>query len=155
MHAIESDMDIENRLRRLERRNRCLLILLALIVGYEATSYVNAGEHPQRIIADSVQTHSLSVVNPYGKQAVTIEVGDTGMVSLGVSDAEGQETIGLLSTPSGEPSICLAYGGKCRIVIGEVYRGNQPELSMQLRDKNGHSIWMPETANAFSPSTSR
>ena len=81
-------MDIETRLRRLELTNRLLLTLLLLIAVYSTIGKVNAEGHPRRIIADSVETHSLSVVNPYGKQGVTIDVGDSGMVGLGFSDVQ-------------------------------------------------------------------
>jgi len=139
-------MNFESRLKRLEWTNRFLLVLLP-IVWCAAISHVNADSRPRKIVADSIETGSLAVVNPTGKQGVKIEVGDSGMVSLEMTDVTGKESIGLLSVPSGEPSICLAYEGKCRVVIGDVYRENQRELSVQLRDKAGSAVWMPGTAN--------
>jgi hypothetical protein len=110
-------------------------------------SHVSADSRPRNIVADSVETRSLAVINPTGKQGVKIAVGDSGMVSLEMTDVNGKESIGLLSTSSGEPVICLAYNGKCRVVIGDVYRGNQREFSVQLRDKAGNAVWMPEAGN--------
>ena len=86
-------------------------------------------------------------VNPTGRQGVKIAVGDDGMVSLEMTDVSGKESIGLLSDPDGKPSVCLAYRSVCRVVIGDVYRKNQRELSVQLRNNVGNSIWMPATAN--------
>lgn len=145
-------MDIENRLKRLERTNRLLLFLLAIAAiafWCTASDHVSAAQHPANIVADSVETHSLTVDNPsYGKQALRVTVGDDGIVTLLITDVKGEETIGLGSVNSvGEPSICLGYRNVCRVVIGDVYRGNQEELSVQLRDKVGNPIWMPATAN--------
>jgi hypothetical protein len=144
-------MDLENRLRRLERTNRLLLVLLAIT----ATTFVCAAsdhgarlaQRPATIVADSVVTRSLAVVNPTGKQGLRIAVGDDGMVVLGITDAKGKETIGLISEPDANPTLCFAYRKVCRVVIGGVYRGLQPEMSVQLRDSLGHPIWMPGAAN--------
>lgn len=149
-------VNIENRLKRLERANRFLLLLIAAMavaLWSVAAGHVSAAQNPQNIVANSIKTHSLSVVNPTGKQAVTIAVGDDGMVSLGMTDVNGKETIGLLTEANGEPSICLAYKGSvCRIVIGEVQRGNQREFSIQLRNADGKPGWMPATANPVAAS---
>jgi hypothetical protein len=143
-------MDIEKRLKRLERTNRLLLLLLvitAITFWCTAGRNVNAAQQPVNIVANSIETHSLAVVNPTGKQGVKIAVGDDGMVSLEMTDVNGKESIGLLSDPSGKPSICLAYQNVCRVVIGDVYRANQRELSVQLRNSAGDPIWMPATQN--------
>ena len=125
------------------------------LIGYVTINKANAEAHPRKIIADSVETHSLSVVNPYGKQGVEIHVGDTGFVTLDMLDTQGRESISLLTTPSPEPSICLGYKGKCRIAIGDVYRGDQRQMSIQLRAKDGKTVvWMPETTNPFTPDNS-
>jgi len=117
-----------------------------------AIGHVDAAGHSRKIVAESIETRSLAVVSPYGKQRLTIDVGDSGMVGLGINDVNGKESISLLSAPSGEPSICLAYEGRCRVVIGDVYRGNQREFSVQLRDKAGNPVWMPDTANPVTSS---
>lgn len=145
-------MDIETRLRRLERTNCLLLFLLAVTAiafWWTASGHVSAAQQPTNIVANSVETHSLIVDNPsYGKQAFKVTVGDDGIVTLLITDVKGEETIGLGSVnPVGEPSICLAYRNVCRVVLGDVYRGNQEEMSVQLRDKAGNPIWMPATAN--------
>ena len=141
-------MDIESRIRRLEWTNRSLIFLLSIaLILWMTAGHVSAGSSAKRIVADAVETRSLSVVNPTGKQGVKIAVGDSGMVSIEMTDVNGREALGLLSVSSGEPSLCLAYQGKCRVVIGDVYRGTQHEFSVQLRDKAGNSVWMPETAN--------
>lgn len=147
-------MDIETRLRRLERTNRFLLLLLIIAIGiawysaWTANSHVSAAQHPANIVANSIETRSLSVVNPTGKQGLYVSVGDDGIVTLLITDAKGEETIGLGSVNTvGEPSICLAYRNVCRVVIGDVYRGNQREFSVQLRDKDGNPVWMPATEN--------
>jgi hypothetical protein len=145
-------MDVESRLKRLERTNRLLVTLLVLfvvVVGFNIGSRVDAATSTEKkdIVANSVTTRSLAVVNPTGKQVVKIEVDDDGMVGVGVADADGEETIDLLSDPSGTPSICLSYHHVCRIVIGDVYRGNQREFSVQLRNKDKKTVWMPGVAN--------
>jgi hypothetical protein len=144
-------MDIETRFKRLERANRLLLLLLAIAaVGFWSAMSghnVNAAQRPRNIVANSIETHSLAVVNPTGKQGVKIAVGDDGMVSLEMTDVNGKESIGLLSGPDGKPSICLAYRNVCRVIFGEVYRGNQSEMSVQLRDHDANPIWMPVTPN--------
>jgi hypothetical protein len=142
-------MDIEERLRRLEWKNRLYSILLAIIGAYAGIGYVGAEDHTAKVVADSVVTRSLSVVNAYGKHGVKIDVGDSGIVSLGLYNVKGKSTISLFNEADGLPSICLEDGNTCRIVIGEVYRGTKPEFSLQLRDKNGEPIWMPETPNPF------
>jgi hypothetical protein len=144
-------MDFENRLKRLEWMNRFLIGLLSavLIVAWStASGHVNGASRTSKVVANSVVTHSLTVDNSTGKQAVTVDVGDDGMVSIGMTDVNGKETIGFLVDSAGNPSICLAdKGTPCRIVIGDVYRGSQRELNIQLRDKDGTSVWMPPTAN--------
>src|ERR1035441_9168675 len=95
-------MDIESRLKRLEWTNRFLFVLLP-IVWCAAMSHVSADSRPRNIVADSVETRSLAVINPTGKQGVKIAVGDSGMVRLEMTDVNGKESIGLLSTSSGEP----------------------------------------------------
>lgn len=144
-------MDIETRLKRVERTNRLLLLLVAIaaIAFWSVASggNVNAAQQPVNIVANSIKTRSLDVVNPTGRQGVKIAVGDDGMVSLEMTDVNGKESIGLLSDPDGKPSICLAYRNVCRVVIGDVYRGNQREMSVQLRNRDAHPIWMPTTPN--------
>jgi hypothetical protein len=145
-------MDIEQRLKRLERTNRLLLLLLAIAaitLWCTTGGHVNAAQRPANIVANSIETRSLAVVNPTGKQGVKIEVGDDGMVSVEMTDVNGKESIGLLSDPSGKPSICLAYQSVCRVVIGDVYRASQRELSVQLRDNAGDPIWMPAIQNSM------
>lgn len=143
-------MDIESRLRRLERINGLLIVLLitaAITLWFTAGSNVSAAVQPGKIVAKAIETRSLAVVNPTGKQGVKIAVGDDGMVSIGMTDVSGKGTVSLLSDPDGKPSICLAYRNVCRVVIGDVYRGNQREFNVELRDKAGNSIWMPNIAN--------
>jgi hypothetical protein len=144
-------MDIEARLKRLERTNRLLLLLLAIaaITFWRTASslHVDAAPQPGDIVASSIETRSLAVVNPTGKQGVKIAVGDDGMVSLEMTDVNGRESIGLLSDPDGKPSVCLAYRNVCRVVIGDVYRGSQREISVQLRSRDGKPIWMPAAPN--------
>ena len=144
-------MNTENRLKRLERINVFLLFFLAIMAitfWCTVSSHVNAAEHSSVIVANSIETRSLAVVNPTGKQGVKVAVGDDGMVSIGMMDVNGKETIGLLTEANGEPSICLASKGSvCRIIIGEVQKGNQREFSVQLRDKAGNPVWMPTTTN--------
>lgn len=145
------EMDIERRLRRLEWTNRFLMVLLLLGIGSGAIGYVNAQGHAGKIVASSIETRSLKVDDPaYGKQGLEVSVGDDGIVSLSITDVEGELTAGLSSVnPVGEPALCLSYQGTCRVVIGAVYRGNQPEFNVQLRDKHGNPIWMPGTANPY------
>ncbi len=143
-------MDFETRITRLERTNRLLLLLLAataITFWCTASTHVSAAQHPADIVANSIQAHSISVINPTGKQGVKIEVGDDGMVSIAMTDVRGKQTISLLSDPDGKPSICLAYRDVCRVVIGDVYRENQREFSVQLRNNAGNSVWMPASAN--------
>ena len=143
-------MDIERRLKRVEWTNHLSLVLLIIAVialWHNSSNDVNAANHPGDIVANSIETRSLAVVNPTGKQGVTIAVGDDGMVSIGMTDVNGKGTISLLADPDGKPSICLAYRNVCRVVIGDVYRGNQREFSVQLRDKAGNAVWMPEAGN--------
>jgi hypothetical protein len=143
-------MNVEDRLKRLERTNGLLLLLLAITAitfWCTASSHVSAAQHPGDIVARSIETRSLSVVNPTGKQGVKIEAGDDGMVTIAMTDVSGKQTISLLSDPDGKPSVCLAYRNACRVVIGDVYRKNQREFSIQLRNKTGDSVWMPATAN--------
>jgi hypothetical protein len=143
-------MDIENRLKRLERANGLLLLLLAITAiafWCTASSHVSAAQHPADIVANSIETRSLAVVNPTGKQGVKMAVGNDGMVSIGMTDVNGKLTVSLLSDPDGKPSICLSYRNVCRVVIGDVYRENQREFSVQLRNKAGNSVWMPATTN--------
>lgn len=145
-------MDFEARLKRLERTNRLLLLSLAIAaiaLWCTASTHVSAAQHPADIVANSIQAHSISVVNPTGKQGVKIEVGDDGMVSIAMTDVRGKQTISLLSDPDGKPSICLAYRNVCRVVVGDVYRENRREFSIQLRNNAGNSVWMPATANAI------
>lgn len=149
-------MDIESRLQALERTNRLLLLLLAMTVAMlwstASSSHVSAAQHPEDIVASSIEARSLAVVNPTGKQGVKISVGDDGMVSIAMTDVSGKGTIGLLSDPDGKPSICLAYRNVCRVVIGDAYRGNQRELSVQLRDEAGNPVWTPTTPNPVTTS---
>ncbi len=143
-------MEIENRIKRLERTNGLLMLLLAITAiafWCNASRRVSAAQHPEDIVANSIETRSLAVVNPTGKQGVKIAVGDDGMVSIGMTDVNGKLTVSLLSDPDGKPSICLSYRNVCRVVIGDVYRENQREFSVQLRDKAGNPVWMPATAN--------
>lgn len=144
-------MDIEKRLRRLEWTNRVLFALVLIAVAGATTGYVKAARSPGKIVADSVVTRSLKVVNPYGKQGVEIAVGDDGMVGLDFTDTSGRQTLGLLSDPAGSPTICLDDQHTCRVAIGYVSRHNCPELNLQLRNKNGDPIWMPKTVNPFTP----
>lgn len=144
-------MDIESRLKKLERTNRVLIAALFGVLAATATTAVVGHVHAQgrarKIVADSIETRSLAVVNPTGKQGVKIAVGDDGMVSIGMTDVSGKGTVSLLSDPDGKPSICLAYRNVCRVVIGDVYRGDQRELSIQLRNSSGNPVWMPATPN--------
>ena len=144
-------MDIETRLRKLEWMNRVLITLLVVCAGYTTMIYLHSEEESRSVTADSIQTRSLSVVNTYGKQGFKIDTGDSGTVALTFSGTKGKITVGLVISPSGDPNFCLFYAGVCRIALGEVYRSNQRELSIQLNDKEGHPIWMPETPNPFIP----
>lgn len=113
--------DIDTRLRRLERANRALLFLLlaAATVGLWAglgTRRVRAATGPRNIVANSIVARSISVVDPFGKPGLQIQVGADGMVALAVTDEKGQEAIGLLADPGGHPGICLAYQNVCRVV---------------------------------------
>lgn len=142
-------MEIEKRIRRLEWTNRALLASVLIVVVGAATGYVKAATSPEKVIANSVTTQSLSVVNPYGKQGFYVKVDKSGRVSAELRDANGKTTLRLLSTVSGEPSICLSDSHTCRVVIGSVIRAGQRELSIQLRNKNGHMIWMPGVNNPY------
>lgn len=148
-------MEIEGRLRKLERTNRLLVaVTLAALLAAAwtaVTGHANAEGHTGRIVADSIETRSLTVDNPaYGKQTLRVTVSDDGMVTLLVTDVKGEATFSLGSVnPVGEPSVCLDYRGVCRVAIGAVYRRDQPEFSIQLRDKHGRTIWMPRTVNRY------
>lgn len=144
-------MDIEQRVRRLEITNRVLSALVLITVAGATVGYVKAAGSPGRIVADSVVTHSLKVINPYGKQGVEIAVGNDGMVGLDFTDTNGRQTLGLLADPAGSPILCLDGQHTCRVAIGLVYRHNCPELNIQLRDESGHTIWMPGVVNRFTP----
>ena len=144
-------MDIEKRLRRLELTNRLLIALVLIALAGATTGYVKAARSPGTIVADSVVTHSLRVVNSYGKQGVEIAVGDDGMVGLDFTDSSGRQTLGLLSDPAGSPTICLDDQHTCRVAIGLIYRDNCPELNIQLRNKDGAPIWTPKIVNPFTP----
>jgi hypothetical protein len=147
-------MDIERRIKRLEYTNRVLWTLFLLTFGILSTNYAGAANKRTDITANSIKTSSLFVANRYGKQGVHIEAGDSGLVSLTITDANGKQSVALLSDPSGRPMVCLSYGGKCRLALGDVYRGDNRELNFQLRDKQGKIIWMPDALNP-APSASR
>jgi hypothetical protein len=151
------DMDVERRLRRLEWTNRFLMVLLLIGIGSGAVGYVNAQGHAGKIVASSIETRSLKVDDPgYGKQGLEVSVGDDGIVGLSITDVKGELVVGLSSVnPVGEPVLCLSYEDVCRVAIGDVYRGNQREFNVQLRDRHGNPIWMPSTANAYVPSNSQ
>lgn len=144
-------MNLEDRLKRLERINTVLVLFcLALAIfafWYAANGRVAAAQQLPNIVANSVKARSLAIINPTGKQSLTISVGDDGMVGLEVTNVRGEESIGLLSDPDGKPSLCLAYQNVCRVVLGDVYRGQQRELSIQLRNDLGQSVWMPNRPN--------
>lgn len=144
-------MDIEKRLRRLERANRMLFALLLIAVAGSTIGYVKAAGSPDKIVADSIVTRHLRVVSQYGKQGAEIFVGDDGSVGLDFTDTNGKQTLSLYSEPGpgGSPSICLGDQHTCRVIIGYVYRGNHPELNFQLRDKDGKPIWMPNVENPY------
>ncbi len=145
-------MDLETRVQRLERTNRLLLVLLLVTGAYSVIGRASAASDPKKIVADSVETRSLAVVNPYGKQALRISVSDDGMVGLGLSDVSGKEALSLLLTSAGEPSVCVGYhDSPCRIVIGDVSRDHRRELSIQLRDEKGNPIWTPPVSNPYNP----
>lgn len=144
-------MDIEKRIRKLEFTNRLLLALALIAVVGATTGYVKADRPVRKITADSVVTHSLTVVNQLGKQSAKIFVGDDGSVGLNFYGTSGKLNLSIYSDPAGSPSICLGDRHTCRLAIGYVFRNNCPELSFQLRDENGKSIWMPSTVNQFTP----
>ena len=151
-------MNIESRLKRLERTNRFLFALLFVILlvgaGSVTNRQVDAKGRTSRIVADSIETRSLTVDDPaYGKQALRVTVGDNGTVTLSITDVKGKETFGVGSVnPVGEPTLCLGYRGVCRVAIGAVERGDRPEFSVELRDKHGRTIWMSKTPNPYVPS---
>lgn len=142
-------MDIEVRLKRVERMNRLLLALLLVTLGTAAASHAHS-KRTGKIVANSVVTHSLDVINPTGKQAVHLFAGKDGMVGIEMTTTDGKEAVGLATSPSGQPTLCLSYHDVCRVAIGAVYRINTPEMSIQLRGPGGHTIWMPTTSNPFS-----
>lgn len=144
-------MDIERRIRRLEWTNRLLFASLLMVAAYAATGFVDAAAPAGKIVADSVVTHALHVVSPYGKQSFDVEIGDSGVVDVALNGSDGKSTLNLLLEADGSPSMCVSDGHTCRIVIGSVSRNNQREISIQLRDKNGHTIWMPDVANPYTP----
>ncbi len=147
-------MDIESRIKRLERTNRALWAMLFILVVIAFTGYAGAASKGQDITANTIRTKSLTVTNRYGKQGLQIETGDSGMVSLTITDASGKQSIGILSDSSGRPQVCLSYGGKCRLALGDVYRGDGREVNVQLRDQQGQNVWMPDARNP-APSLSR
>jgi len=140
-------MDIEHRIKRLERTNHALWVLLLLTAGIWTASHARAANKGPDIIANSIRTKSLYVTNPYGKQGVQLEVGDSGIVSLTITDPNGKQSIALLSDPSGRPIMCLYFQGKCRLALGDVYRGDSRELNLQLRGGDGQIVWMPDARN--------
>ena len=145
-------MDIEKRLRRLELTNRLLFALVLIAVAGATTGYVKAARSPGKIVADSVVTRSLKVVNPaYGKQGIELFAAEDGSVGLIFTGYDGKQTLGLYADPAGSPSMCLDDKHTCRIVIGSVDRNNCPELNIQLRNKDGAPIWTPKIVNPFTP----
>lgn len=150
-------IDFDRRIRRLEWMNRFLLVGLVLVVVGALSDHVTAEAQAGRIRAESIETRSLTVENPtYGKQSLKITVADNGMVTLLITDQKGETAVGLTApNPVAEPILCLSYQNVCRVAIGAVYRGNQPEFSVQLRNKEGHPVWMPSAPNVFAPSSDR
>lgn len=144
-------MNIERRLRRLEFTNRMLFVLLLIAGAGTTIGYVKAAGSPGRIVADSIVTRHLRIVNPTGKQSAEIFVGDDGSVGLNFYGTNGKLTLGVYSDPAGSPTICLDDQHTCRVAIGLVYRDNCPELNVQLRNNRGHSIWMPNVVNHVTP----
>jgi len=144
-------MEMEKRLRRLEKANRVQFILLALMGAYISIGYVNAATQPKKIVADSIVTHELAVVDEVGPSRITMSVSKDGGNTLAFVDTKGDQTMSLGLLATGQPDICLADDYTCRITLGESFRdNNKRELNIELRDRNGKTIWMPETRNPLS-----
>lgn len=71
------------------------------------------------------------------------------MVTLALTNPQGKQTIALGTDPSRLPAVRVGTGGPCRVILGDVDRGRAREMSLQLRDKNGRAIWMPQARNAL------
>lgn len=139
-------MNVEDRITRLERTNRLLWLSLFGSIG---VLIICGATLPYRgdIVAKSIKTRSLYVSNPYGKQGLQVEVGDTGMVDLTITDPHGAQTIAIGTEANGTPSICLSSAKHCRVTIGDAYRGNSREMTFQLLDQKNRIVWMPPKRN--------
>lgn len=147
-------MNIDERLRRLQRRNRILFVLLLIAGAGILAGYVKASDPANHIIVGSVVTHTLEVDSPRGLQGFEIGVGDDGLESVALSGVNGKSFVQLLAEPGpgGSPSLCVTDGHACRIVAGYIasaYR--QDQMSVQLRNKDYKPVWMPKTVNPYTP----
>ena len=141
-------MDIETRLRRLERTNRVLWAMLLLAVCIASTGYAVAAGRGKNLKVDSVTTHALYVTNPYGKHGVTITTGDTGYATIGMTNPDGGGVLSLQSDPAGNATLCVAFHGVCRVLLGALVRGKSPEMTVELWDAEGKTVAYSSTGSS-------
>jgi hypothetical protein len=132
------DMNLEERVLRLERANRVLALTSGVVVLVLGVVLLT-GAAGERRIADHIDARSVNVLSPSGKSRVELFAQDDGFAGVSIAGIDGKATATLVVLPSGVPNLCFSDTKTCRVVIGNV--AGSEALSIQTRTASGETVW--------------
>jgi hypothetical protein len=137
-------MNLEERVARLERSNRALVLTSGAVVLVAGVALLTAAGGDRHIAVDHIDAHSISVLSPSGKNKVVLYATEDGFAGVALAGLSGKPTATLMALPSGVPAMCLSDGTACRVVLGDVSGArntHESDLSIQTRNAGGDAVW--------------
>ena len=139
-------MELEQRVARLERRNRILLTLIGML----AAAVIFSALRPTiQDIPDEVVARSIRVVGDAGNNEATLAATADGFVTLSLRDLLGDQRFVIMMIPSGKVGLHWFGGQRGRLDIGVIDDGQGEEFSLALKDRNGTVLWEPPVRNPY------
>ena len=105
-------MTLEQRLERLEKHNRCLTTVLAMMTVAVCAAVNMAAIGARTSTFDTVEARTIFVMNDAGRVAVVLGANGSGDGLVATQSAQGKDLVMLNSTPSGGAVTTYHRNGK-------------------------------------------